>query len=116
MANLNFGYSHAHLRRIEEIQFGLLSPEEIKGISVAKIEYAETMDEAKLRPREGGLNDPKLGSIDRSFKCETCDEDMNTCPGHFGHIELATPVYNIGRACSTVEDASCNDANSRQAS
>lgn len=28
-------------------------------------------DEAKLRPREKGLNDPHLGSIDRSFKCAT---------------------------------------------
>jgi len=96
MANLNFSYSSAKLRTIQEIQFGLLSPEEIKNISVAKIEYPETMDEAKMRPREGGLNDPKLGSIDRSFRCETCDEDMNSCPGHFGHIELSTPVFHVG--------------------
>jgi len=30
-----------------------------------------SQDEAKLRPREKGLNDPHLGSIDRSFKCAT---------------------------------------------
>ena len=65
-------------------------------MSVAHIEYPETMDEQRQRPRELGLNDPKLGSIDRSFKCATCDENMSECPGHFGHIELATPVFHIG--------------------
>ena len=97
MANLNFQYSSAPLRTIQEIQFGLLSPEEIKNMSVAHIQYAETMDDAKLRPRELGLNDPKLGSIDRAFKCATCDENMSECPGHFGHIELATPVFHVGK-------------------
>ncbi|MCJ1479194.1 DNA-directed RNA polymerase II subunit rpb1 [Lambiella insularis] len=96
MANLNFQYSNAPLRSIQEIQFGLLSPEEIKNMSVAHIEYPETMDEQKQRPRELGLADPKLGSIDRSYKCATCDENMSECPGHFGHIELATPVFHVG--------------------
>ncbi|CEP25183.1 unnamed protein product [Cyberlindnera jadinii] len=54
------------------------------------------MDETQTKPRVGGLNDPRLGSIDRNFKCQTCGEDMNECPGHFGHIELAKPVFHIG--------------------
>ena len=97
MANLNFPHSSAPLRNIQEIQFGLLSPEEIKNMSVCHIEYPETMDEQKLRPRERGLNDPKLGTTNRSLKCATCDEMMAECPGHFGHIELATPVFHIGK-------------------
>ena len=100
MANLNFQYSSAPLRDIKEIQFGLFSPEEIKSMSVVHIEYPETMDESKMRPRERGLNDPKLGSIDRAFKCATCDEGMAECPGHFGHIELATPVFHVGMSHS----------------
>ncbi|KAF3932632.1 hypothetical protein ABW19_dt0200788 [Dactylella cylindrospora] len=91
-----FPHSSAPLRTIQEIQFGLLSPEEIKGMSVCHVEYPETMDESKLRPRERGLNDPHMGSIDRSFKCATCDENMSECPGHFGHIELAKPVFHVG--------------------
>jgi DNA-directed RNA polymerase II subunit RPB1 len=74
----------------------LLSPEEVRAISVAKIEYPETMDQATKKPREGGLNDARLGSIDRNFKCQTCGEDMAECPGHFGHIDLAKPVFHIG--------------------
>ncbi|KAI5781822.1 DNA-directed RNA polymerase II subunit [Geopyxis carbonaria] len=94
--SLLFEHSSAPLRTIQEVQFGLLSPEEIKAMSVCHIIYPETMDEARLKPREQGLNDPSLGSIDRSFKCMTCDEGMTVCPGHFGHIELSKPVFHVG--------------------
>ncbi|KAF1851443.1 beta and beta-prime subunits of DNA dependent RNA-polymerase [Cucurbitaria berberidis CBS 394.84] len=88
--------SKCPLRTIKEIQFGLLSPEEIKAMSVVHIIYPETMDEQKQKPREQGLNDPKLGTIDRMYSCATCKEDIQVCPGHFGHIELATPVFHVG--------------------
>jgi len=88
--------SKCPLRTIKEIQFGLLSPEEIKAMSVVHILYPETMDEQKQKPREQGLNDPKLGTIDRMYHCSTCKEDIQTCPGHFGHIELHTPVFHVG--------------------
>ena len=96
MANLNFNYSGMPLRSIEEIQFGLLSPEEIKNMSAASIEYPETLDEQTHQPKRMGLADPRLGTIDRSMKCGTCDENMTDCPGHFGHIELAVPVFHVG--------------------
>lgn len=96
MANLNFTHSDAPLKTIQEIQFGLLSPDEIKDMSVCHILYPETMDESRNKPRVQGLNDPKLGSIDRQFKCGTCDQQMSECPGHFGHIELAKPVFHPG--------------------
>jgi DNA-directed RNA polymerase II subunit RPB1 len=88
--------SRASLRTVKEIQFGIFSPEEIKGFSVAHIQYPETMDETRTRPRENGLGDPRMGSIDRNFKCGSCQESMNDCQGHFGHIELAMPVYHPG--------------------
>ncbi|KAK0249490.1 DNA-directed RNA polymerase II core subunit rpo21 [Friedmanniomyces endolithicus] len=96
MSNFNFPYSEAPLKTIQEIQFGLFSPEEIKNMSVCHIEYPETMDEQRHRPREKGLNDPKLGSIDRGTQCATCKEIPDNCPGHFGHIELARPVFHVG--------------------
>lgn len=37
-----------------------------------------------------------MGTIDRNFKCATCGEGMAECPGHFGHIELARPVFHVG--------------------
>ncbi|KAL1986468.1 hypothetical protein VTN96DRAFT_6388 [Rasamsonia emersonii] len=96
MSNVYFPYSKAPLRTIKEIQFGLLSPEEIKRMSVVHVEYPETMDEQRQRPRTKGPNDPRLGTIDRQYYCETCEEGQKECPGHFGHIELATPVFHVG--------------------
>lgn len=40
--------------------------------------------------------DPRMGTIDRNFKCQTCGEGMSECSGHFGHIELARPIFHIG--------------------
>ena len=47
------------------------------------------------RPKIGGLMDPRQGVIDRTSKCRTCVGNMSTCPGHFGHIELAKPVFHV---------------------
>jgi DNA-directed RNA polymerase II subunit RPB1 len=49
-----------------------------------------------MRPRTKGPNDPRLGTLDRQYYCETCEEGQKECPGHYGHIELATPVFHIG--------------------
>ena len=123
MSNVFFPFSKAPLRTIKEIQFGLFSPEEIKRMSVVHVEYPETLvwdtqkqklsakaferldsylaitqDEQRQRPRTKGVNDPRLGTIDRQYNCETCEEGPKECPGHFGHIELAAPVFHIGMA------------------
>src|ERR1700722_17265531 len=66
-------------------------------MSVAKIEHAELIDEGTKRPKIGGLHDPRMGTINRNYKCQTCSEGMAECPGHFGHIELAKPVYLNGK-------------------
>jgi len=96
MLGHQFAFSAAPIRKVKEVQFGILSPEEIKAISVAKIEHPEVMDEATHKPKMGGLMDPRMGTIDRNFKCQTCGEGMSECPGHFGHIELARPVFHPG--------------------
>lgn len=61
---------------------------------MVQIEHAETMERGK--PKPGGLSDPRLGTIDRKIKCETCMAGMAECPGHFGHLELAKPMFHIG--------------------
>ncbi|KAI9219424.1 Rna polymerase II [Blastocladiella britannica] len=92
---MSFSKSTCPIRTVNGVQFGILSPDEIKNMSVAHIIYPESVEEGKDRPKSGGVNDPRLGTIDRHFKCETCHGGMSDCPGHFGHIELARPVYHI---------------------
>ncbi|XP_058185181.1 DNA-directed RNA polymerase II subunit RPB1-like isoform X2 [Rhododendron vialii] len=89
-----FPYSPAEVEKVSAVQFGILSPDEIRQMSVAEIHHGETME--KGRPKVGGLSDPRLGTIDRRMKCETCTGSMAECPGHFGHLELAIPMFHIG--------------------
>lgn len=63
-------------------------------MSVAHIEHGQTTFAGK--PKPGGLSDPRLGSVDAKVKCETCMASLADCPGHFGHLELAKPVFHIG--------------------
>ena len=84
-------------KRIAGIRFEILSPQEIRRMSVAKIVSAETYDDDGF-PIEGGLMDPRLGVIDPGLRCKTCGGKAGECPGHFGHIELAAPVIHVGYA------------------
>ncbi|PKU64515.1 DNA-directed RNA polymerase II subunit RPB1 [Dendrobium catenatum] len=92
--DIRFPYSPAEVAKVRCVQFGILSPDEIRQMSVAQIEHGETMERGK--PKPGGLSDPRLGTIDRKMKCETCMANMAECSGHFGHLELAKPMYHIG--------------------
>ncbi|KAG0474279.1 hypothetical protein HPP92_013965 [Vanilla planifolia] len=89
-----FPFSPAEVAKVRCVQFGILSPDEIRQMSVAQIEHGETMERGK--PKPAGLRDPRLGTIDRKMKCETCMANMAECPGHFGHLELAKPMFHIG--------------------
>ncbi|KAJ3216817.1 DNA-directed RNA polymerase II subunit rpb1 [Dinochytrium kinnereticum] len=90
-----FPFSSAPLKRVKAVQFGLLSPDETKAMSVVKIEFPEHRENDKVKPH--GLLDARMGTVDRNFKCQTCGENMTDCPGHFGHIELAKPVFHGGK-------------------
>ncbi|KND04665.1 DNA-directed RNA polymerase II subunit RPB1 [Spizellomyces punctatus DAOM BR117] len=83
------------LRKTQMVQFGILSPEDTKAMSVVKVEHPEFY-ESENNPKTGGLLDRRLGTTDRNFRCATCGENMTDCPGHFGHIDLAKPVYHAG--------------------
>ena len=80
---------------IKAIKFGILSPDEIRKMSVTAIVTSELYDEDG-RPIQGGLMDPRLGAIAPGQICLTCGNDAKNCPGHFGHIELARPVIHVG--------------------
>ena len=83
------------IKKIDQINFGLMSPEQIREMSVVKIERPDTYDEDGY-PIESGLMDSRLGVIDPSLKCRTCGEKGGECQGHFGMIELARPVIHVG--------------------
>lgn len=62
--------------------------------SVAKIDSSQNYESG--RPKAGGLADLKLGTMDRALKCTTDNNGVQDCPGYFGHIDLAKPMYHVG--------------------
>ena len=82
---------------IGSIEFGILSPQEIRKMSAAEITVPDTYDDDGY-PIEGGLMDKRLGVIDPGLRCETCGARAGECPGHFGHVELARPIIHVGFA------------------
>jgi len=81
-------------KKINYIQFAILSPKEIKKMAVAKIVTPELYDKEGY-PVDGGLMDIRLGVIDPGLKCKTCNEKLKKCMGHFGYIEFARPAIHI---------------------
>ncbi len=101
----DFPYSSAKLRKLDHVQFGVLGPDEIRRMSVAEIKYEKAYENGQ--PKLEGIADRRLGSNGPQFPCLTCYCDDKSCPGHFGHIELAKPMYNIGFINVTLKVLRC---------
>ena len=84
-------------KKIGNINFSLLSPNEIRKMSATKVITADTYDDDGF-PIAMGLMDPRLGVVEPGLRCKTCGLRVgkDKCPGHFGHIDLAMPVIHVG--------------------
>ena len=79
------------LKNITGVQFSIMGPEEIRNRSAVEVTKHETYD--KDIPVIKGLFDLRMGTTDIGKICNTCGLKHTDCPGHFGHIELARPIY-----------------------
>ena len=43
-----------------------------------------------------GVNDLRMGSTTHQLRCQTCECSYLDCPGHFGHVTLVKPVFEVG--------------------
>lgn len=76
------------------IDFGRLTSEDIKKLSVKRIHVTPTLD-SMFGPMPGGVHDLALGAITTlDASCTTCRLNSVNCPGHCGHIELPTQCYH----------------------
>ncbi len=87
------------------IQFGLFSPDEIRKSSVAEITSRDTYVNNKAVV--GGMFDTRMGTLEPGVICPTDGLDYIQCPGYFGHIELAKPVFYIQYLDTVVRIAQC---------
>jgi DNA-directed RNA polymerase II subunit RPB1 len=76
---------------IVSVQFGIANPEDIRKRSVVEVTTDKTYQ--SNQPIPNGVFDPRFGVIENGKVCPTCKQTNQHCPGHFGHITLARPVY-----------------------
>jgi len=79
---------------VDQLYFGVFSPQDIRRLSVVEIQTADTYDEDGA-PITSGLMDGRLGTLEPRQRCKTCGNTAIRCPGHFGHIELAVPIIHV---------------------
>jgi DNA-directed RNA polymerase II subunit RPB1 len=73
------------------VQFGIANPEDIVKRSVVEVTTDKTYQGSQ--PIPNGVFDARFGVIENGKVCPTCKQTNQFCPGHFGHIRLARPVY-----------------------
>ena len=80
-----------NIKNVNGLQFSIMGPDEIRGLSAVEITKHETYD--KEIPVIKGLFDLRMGTTDMGKICNTCGLKNTECPGHFGHLELGRPVF-----------------------
>lgn len=101
MTHFKKAFDKSNSDKIVGIQFSVMSPEEIESRSVAEIVTQETYDGDV--PKVGGLFDRRMGVLDYGKLCLTDELNSTMCPGYFGHVNLAVPVFHIHFLTQTVK-------------
>ena len=86
-------YDDAEIDAVKGVQFGIMGPEEIRAGAVCEITATELYNGTE--PVQGGLFDVRMGVIDHNRLCKTCQQRNTMCPGHYGSIALAKPVFYV---------------------
>ena len=71
---------------VNSIQFGILSDDDIIRLAACIIHKPTLVIEP------GSVYDQRMGCVQNGELCATCGEDLWSCSGHFGMIELNTPI------------------------
>eukprot|EP00927_Polykrikos_kofoidii_P017509 TRINITY_DN1798_c1_g1_i1.p1 TRINITY_DN1798_c1_g1~~TRINITY_DN1798_c1_g1_i1.p1 ORF type:complete len:1535 (+),score=240.64 TRINITY_DN1798_c1_g1_i1:273-4877(+) len=82
--------------QVEAVKFGLLSSDEIARYGELEVMNPEKYDLVTRTPLPYGSLDRRLGCSTKSTICGTCNQSLEDCVGHFGHIKLALPVFHVG--------------------
>lgn len=91
-SELSYTDQKVDIQDVKGIQFSVLSPEEILTRSVVEVNRTDTY--TGNEPVLCGLFDTRMGVLEHNKICSTCEQKNIFCPGHFGHISLAKPVFH----------------------
>lgn len=85
-------YMDIPLSKISRIKFYILSPEDIRTMSSVEVKNSVLFQNDK--PYPGGIYDAHMGTTDNSWQCETCQNNKQLCPGHYGYLKLKTHILS----------------------
>lgn len=90
---------------VNSIQFGILSDDDISNMAVCVI------DKTTLAVDHGSVYDPRMGCVQNGDMtgqlCITCGADIWECSGHFGMINLNTPIILFHKQVVTLLKCFC---------
>nr|GLL22253.1 DNA-directed RNA polymerase III subunit 1-like isoform X2 [Ipomoea trifida] len=93
-------------RKIKSIQFSTFSGSEVMKSAEVEV-YRGVYYDASKNPIPNGLLDPRMGPPNKTKSCATCNGDFKQCPGHYGYLNLALPVFNVGYLPIIVDILKC---------
>ncbi|KAE9463493.1 hypothetical protein C3L33_04598, partial [Rhododendron williamsianum] len=93
-------------RKIRSIQFSMFSESDIFKCAEVEVHLGRYYDDKRL-PVQHGLLDPRMGPPNKNSVCATCHGNFKDCPGHYGYLALALPVYNVGYLNTIVDILKC---------
>ncbi|ROT36198.1 DNA-directed RNA polymerase III subunit RPC1 [Sodiomyces alkalinus F11] len=84
-------------KRFQGLKFGIQSSQDIANQAVLEVSDRLLYDiENNRAPYHHGPLDPRLGTSSKTGRCMTCQESLQNCTGHFGHVRLPLPAFHIG--------------------
>lgn len=94
-------------QRVASIQFCVMSSEDIRRIAEFQVTAIDLYEQPDRVPVASGCLDPRLGISDKVSLCQTCNQKLEHCSGHFGYINLSLPVFHIGFFKHTLNILQC---------
>ncbi|KAI0152918.1 DNA-directed RNA polymerase III subunit RPC1 [Xylariaceae sp. FL1272] len=84
-------------KKFKNLKFGVQSNQDIVNQGVMEVSDRSMYDIDKGRePTVNGVLDKRLGTSSKVGICSTCNQRLNECTGHFGHVRLPLPAFHIG--------------------
>ncbi|XP_010265589.1 PREDICTED: DNA-directed RNA polymerase III subunit 1 [Nelumbo nucifera] len=93
-------------RKIKSIRFSMFSGDEIRKAAEVQV-WRSVYYDVNRKPIDDGLLDSRMGPASKSGICTTCDGSFTDCPGHFGYLNLALPVFNVGYFSTILDILKC---------
>lgn len=94
------------IKEISHVSFCIDSAQEIQQTSHLHVKqknlYNQDQNPQNRTPIPNGVLDRRMGVSQKGTTCETCNQGLNECVGHFGYLDLALPVFHVGHFRATV--------------